>query len=148
VRRSAALGLTVAATLLVSGCAADVRGELRRDVSRITDEANARDAEGVRRGVDRLLDRLPGAVDSGEVSSAEAARIAELARLLRDRADLLEPEQEPEPTEEPTREPAPTTAPPSPSPSPPPPAPSPEPEPEPEPDDDDEPTLVPELPGG
>ncbi len=160
-RRVAGPALAVTGVLLLTGCAADVQGELRRDVAGITDDANARNADGVRRGVEDLLERLDDAVASGELSSPEAARIAELARLLAERADLLAPEVVEEPTEAPTQEPTePTEEPeeepdeePSPSPTPsrtppppPPAAPSPTSEPEPEPAPSE--TLLPEVPTG
>ncbi|HVM27750.1 MAG TPA: hypothetical protein VM433_08760, partial [Mycobacteriales bacterium] len=114
-------------TLVLSGCAVDARDEIRGKVGDITDAANARDADDVRRGVDELQRLLDSAVRNGEMSSAEAARIAELAALLRERADLLdeqpEPELTPEETEEPVEEPEPEPEPTTPPPTTPPPSP-------------------------
>ena len=153
--RSAAVVL--AGSLLLSGCASDVRGELRRTVANITEDANAGDADRVRSGVDELLDQVDDAVRANDIDPAEAARITELARLLKERADLLDPEPSPsptpveepteeptqEPTEEPTEEPAPTaTRSPTPAPEP-----SPTPEPTPPPDDDEDEGPLPEVPG-
>ena len=112
----------------------------------------------MRRGTDELLDQVDDAVRSNDIDAAEAARITELARLLKERAALLDPEPTPTPTpdepteepddepEEPTEEPAPTpTRSPSPRPSP---APSPTAEPSPPADDDEDEPVLPEVPGG
>lgn len=107
------------AGLVLSGCSVDVRGELRRSVADLTEDANDRDVDAVRQGAQELIDDIDAAVGSGEVTAEEGARITELATLLRDRADLVAPPEEPAPTEdptpseepEPTQEPAPTQEP-------------------------------------
>jgi hypothetical protein len=114
----AAVPTAVCAALLLTGCATDVRGELRKEVADITEAANDRDADGVRREVEDLDGALDDAVRSGELTSAEAAAIAALAASVRERAALLEtPEPAPHETTEPT--PSPAATPRSPSPSPP-----------------------------
>lgn len=113
-RRLAALAL--GAALALTGCSVDVRDEIRGTVEDITIDANARDADAVRRGVAELLDQLDRAVREGELSSADAARIAEIAQRLSDGAAALDPEPEPEPTTtSPT--PSPTTESPTPTPT-------------------------------
>ena len=108
--------LVLGAALVLSGCAVDVRDEIRGTVEDITIDANARDADAVRRGVAELLDQLDRAVREGELTSAEAARIAEIAQRLADGAEALEPEPEPTPsTTSPT--PSPTTESPTPEPT-------------------------------
>ncbi|MFP5219057.1 MAG: hypothetical protein ACLGIG_04870 [Actinomycetes bacterium] len=124
-RRLAALTPLVVGALLVSGCSVDARDEIRGTVEDITIDANARDADAVRRGVAELLDQLDRAVREGDLTSAEAARIAEIAQRLAAAAEALEPEPEPEPTTtspspEPTTEeptPEPTTEEPTPEPT-------------------------------
>ncbi|HWH30699.1 MAG TPA: hypothetical protein VNU26_17390 [Mycobacteriales bacterium] len=104
------------ALLLLTGCSVDVRDEIRGTVEDITLDANARDADAVRRGVAELLDLLDRAVREGEMTSAEAARIAEIAQRLAAGAQALEPEPSPSPTTtSPT--PSPTTTSPTPEPT-------------------------------
>lgn len=134
--RVAVLGVTA---LLLAGCAGDARSSARDAVAEITEDANSRDADAVRRGVDELEQALIDAVGSGELDGPEADPIIAAARAVRERATLIE-EQEPEPTEEPTPEP---TEEPEPGPTA---EPEPEPtgEPEPEPTGEPEPTEEPE----
>lgn len=106
----------LAVLLLASGCGVDARGELRSAVENITVDANARDADAVRTGVQDLLQRLEQAVRDGDVTRAEADRITALAIRLRDAAGLLEPAQTPSPTPTVAR-PSPTTASPTPEPT-------------------------------
>lgn len=157
-------GAAMAAALLLTGCAGDVDGELRRAVADVTDDANAGDYEAVQDSANALIERAQDAVRSNDVSPEEGARIIELATLLRDRAAALEP-AEPSPTPEPTEqtetetvteqeteteevetevetEPSPTR-PPSPRPTQPPPSPPTQPSP-PAPEE----TLLPEVPEG
>ena len=118
--RAAAPAAALSLALLLTGCAADVRGELRKEVADITEAANDGDADGVRREVEDLQGALDDAVRSGELTSPEAAEIAAIAASVRDRAALLE-EAEPEPAPDPTSatpSPAATTRSPSPEPTP------------------------------
>jgi outer membrane biosynthesis protein TonB len=145
---------------LLTGCAGDTDGELRRSVADLTDDANDRDADAVRDGAADLIMQVDEALRANEINPDQANRITELARQLGERADLLAPPEEPEPTvtpsPEPTEEPSPTDEPeeteePSPEPTEEPepdPVPTEEPEPTEEPSPEPEPTLVPELPGG
>jgi outer membrane biosynthesis protein TonB len=161
-RRRRAAGLLVVG-LLLTGCATDVEGELRRSVADLTDDANAGNADAVRRGADELIAQADDAVRSNDIDPQQGARIIALATLLRDRAGALEtappsptptptpsatptqePTQAPEPTEEPddepTDEPEPTS---EPTPAPTTAAPSPTAEPT-----TSDPTVPPVLPGG
>jgi hypothetical protein len=117
--RAAVPAAVLCSAVLLSGCAADARGELRKQVADVTQAANAGDADGVRREVDDLDGALDDAVRSGELSSAEAATIASIAASVRERAALLEDaEPAPAPQEsEPTPSPASTTRSPSPEPT-------------------------------
>ena len=162
-------GVALAAALLLTGCAADVDGELRRGVADLTDAVNAEDADAVRDRAESLIDRTQEAVRDNAIDADEGARIIELSTLLRDRyaareqaeqapspspvpttpppspTTVIETEDEEEETEEPTPPPAttppPTTRPPSPRPTQAPPSPAPEPSPPAE-------TVVPEVPAG
>ena len=108
--------LVLGAALVLTGCSVDVRDEIRGTVEDITVDANARDADAVRRGVEDLLEQLERAVREGELTSAEAARIAEIAQRLAAGAEALDPEPEPTPsTTSPT--PSPTTESPTPEPT-------------------------------
>ena len=149
------VGAALAAGLLLTGCAADAEGELRREVADLTDEAAAGDAGGVRDAAESLIARAQEAVRSNEIAPEQGARIIELATVLRDRAGALEP-AEPPPTQAPTEEPAeepeetqpPATRPPAPSPTQPPPTSEPPDTEEPSPTPDDDETLLPEVPEG
>lgn len=88
VLRAAVPGL--AAVLLLSGCAGDVRGDLRELVSDITVSANARDADEVRRGVDQLLERLDDALRGDDVTPAEAEVIRNRALAVQAAADAID----------------------------------------------------------
>ncbi len=142
------------ALALLAGCSSSSpEAEVRRGVESVIVAANDEDAVGVRLAVDDLIALLRDQTQRGEITPQEAQAVANAARAVRDRADLLEVEPTPTPTPTPTPEPEPTEEP-SPSPSPEPveteePEPSPTPEPvetqEPveteEPDDDDEPIV-------
>jgi outer membrane murein-binding lipoprotein Lpp len=160
--RRVRLAAAVLGGLLLAGCSADPAGELRKEVRDLTEAANDRDAEQVRDEVDDLLAEIEDAVRSGELTSAEGARLAQLATAVRDAAVQLEPAEEPtpspttasptpSPTPSPTRSPTPTRTP-SATPSP---TETEEPEPEPTGDPTDEPTaeptddggIIPDLPG-
>lgn len=87
-RRAVAAALTV---LALAGCGtAGSRVDLRAEVQQITAQANARDAAGVRTGVDSLLRRIDAAVASGQLSSADAARLRATAQSVRTAADTID----------------------------------------------------------
>ena len=156
----------LAAVLLLTGCAGDTAGELRREVAELTDDVNNDDPDGVSDSAESLIARTQDAIRNNDIDPAEGARIIELATLLRDRYAALQP-TEPTPTPSPSPSPSPTeeteteepeteteteeeteeqtpppaTSPPSPRPTQAPPSPSPEPSPPPE-------TLLPEVPEG
>lgn len=85
-----AVGTALAAVLLLSGCAGDVRGDLRALVGDVTVSANAGDADAVRRGVSQLLARLEDAVRGGDVTPAEAEVIRDRALAVQAAADLID----------------------------------------------------------
>ena len=76
--------------VLLAGCATDGRAQVRDAVEGVTAAANERDADGVRDAVDDLLAELDSQVASGELQSPEAARVAALARQVRDSAALVD----------------------------------------------------------
>jgi hypothetical protein len=88
--RSALLPVLVSAGLL-AGCGGDPRADLRGLVEGITLEANDRDADGVRRGVEDLLAHLDDAVASGDLSESEAAALRDQALALQAGADEIDP---------------------------------------------------------
>lgn len=137
-RSRAAAGL-LAAGLLLTGCATDVEGELRRSVADLSNDANAGDADAVRRGADDLIAQANDAVRGNDIDPQRGARIIELATLLRDRAGALGA-VEPTPT---PSSPSPTPSSPTPTPSTPPPTPSPTPSSSPPPTQEPTPTEAP-----
>lgn len=89
-RRAVAAALSV---LVLAGCGTAGTGsrvDLRADVRQITAQANARDAAGVRAGVDSLLRRIDAALASGQLSSADAARLRATAQSVRTAADTID----------------------------------------------------------
>ena len=123
--------------LLLTGCSAEPRAQLRGDVEAITLAANDRDADAVREEVEDLLSTLRAQVANNEIDRAKAERLRAIALRIAESAGVLEPEPSPSPVPSPTAEESPS---PSPSPSPEPsPTEEPSPSPEPSPTEDDEP---------
>ena len=136
-----ALWLVPVAALVLTGCSAEPRAELRSDVEAITLAANDRDADALREEVEDLLSTIRSQIGSGELDRAEGERLRVIALRIADQAGLLEPEPSPEPSPSPTEES------PSPSPSPTEESPSPEPSPtEEEPEESPEPEPTEEEP--
>lgn len=117
--------LLPAVALVLTGCSAEPRAELRGDVEAITLAANDGDADGVREGVEELLSTIRRQVVENDLSREEGEALRALALRIAENAGLLDPEpsptEVPSPTEEPspTPEPSPTEVPsPTPEPSP------------------------------
>lgn len=91
-RELAACAAVPAAALLVAGCGSgdDPRPQLQAGVQRVTAQANARNADGVRAAVDDLLRRTDAAVRSGGLSAAEATRLRSTAQQVRAAADSID----------------------------------------------------------
>jgi hypothetical protein len=89
-RRAAAGAGALAAVVLLTGCAADPRAELRAAVEGITADANDRDADGVRRGVDDLLGRIDSAERDGAATPQEAAVMRDRALAVQAAADSID----------------------------------------------------------
>lgn len=82
--------VAASAVLLLSGCAADASGDLRRAVADLTGAANGRDADAVRDEVQAVLDALDDAQRSGDVAPAEGAVIRERAMAVLAGADSID----------------------------------------------------------
>jgi len=102
-RRGARVLATAAAALLLAGCATSAQAQLDQAVADVTDQANVRNAEGLRTAADELQELVSGLSGSGDLGRAKATRLLDLASKIRADADLLEREEQ-------TPTPAPTTA--------------------------------------
>jgi flagellar biosynthesis GTPase FlhF len=78
--------------LLLAGCGASGRADVRDAAEAVTSAANAGDADGIRDAVDDLLAELDRQVAAGELASPQAARIAAAARDVRASAVLVDEE--------------------------------------------------------
>jgi hypothetical protein len=76
----------------LAGCAGDAQDPVRDMVVDVTAAANERDAGALRDAVDDLLAELDAQVDRGELTSAEAGRLGDLARQVQADADLIDQE--------------------------------------------------------
>lgn len=143
-RRRALVALPLAAVVL-AGCAADPRVELRDLVEDVTAAANDRDAAGLRRAVDALIAEVEKQRRDGVLGPTEASRLLDLARQVGDDAKLIEQAPPPpSPTASPSAPPSPSPTSASPSPSPTrSPSPSPSPTPKPTPSEEPEPSPEP-----
>jgi len=126
--------LTPLLVLAVSGCAADPAATLRGNVEDVIGAANGRDAVGVRSAVGDLIATINEQRAQGDLSTARAAELRELALAVQQGAGALTPSPSPSPVPSPS---------PSPSPSPRP-SPSPSPSPSPEPTEEPSPSPTPE----
>ena len=139
-----ALWLVPVAALVLTGCSAEPRAELRSDVEAITLAANDRDADAVREEVEDLLSTIRSQIGSGELDRAEGERLRAIALRIAEQAVVLEPEPSPSPSPSPTEEspsPSPSPTEESPSPEPSPTEEEPEESPEPEPTEEPSPLL-------
>lgn len=139
--RSAAVVLPLLAVLL-AGCAGDPQTSLRDAVADVVDEANARDAGGLRGALSNLRAEIDGQVRNGDLPTAEATRLLAILQQLEADAALLDAPEEPSPS--PTPSPTPEETEEEPEPSPTPEETEEEDEPEPEPTQAPEPTEAPE----
>jgi colicin import membrane protein len=89
-RTSAAVLSAGLAGVLLTGCAADPKAELRASVESITADANDRDARGVRDGVADLLRRIDDAERAGDLTAAEAATMRDRAAAVQAAADSID----------------------------------------------------------
>lgn len=87
-----AVGGSVLSGLLLTGCAADPRDEIRALVEDVTTEANARDADGVRTAVADLVVAVDNAESAGDLPEAEAQAIREAALAVQEGADEIDPD--------------------------------------------------------
>jgi len=78
------------AALLVWGCARNPQAELNAAVTKVTTQANARDAAGLRRAADDLV-ALVNRLSGSELDAAEATRIRLLAQKVKADADRIDP---------------------------------------------------------
>lgn len=83
-------GLVLGAALLLSGCARNPQAELNAAVTKVTTQANARDAAGLRRAADDLV-ALVNRLSGSELDAAEATRIRVLAQKVKADADRIDP---------------------------------------------------------
>ena len=84
--------------LALTGCSASPKSQLRSKVQSLTLDANGHDASAVRSDAQGVIDLVPKAVASGDVTAAQGARITALATTIRDRAGLLDASPTPAPT--------------------------------------------------
>jgi hypothetical protein len=89
-RAGAAVGTTVLGVALLTGCSGDPHAALAADVRQITADANARRADAVRTGVDRLVSRVDAEARSGALTSAQAAALRRTALAVRSGADAVD----------------------------------------------------------
>lgn len=87
-----AVGGSVLSGLLLAGCAADPREEIRALVEDVTAEANERDADGVRTAVAELVVAVDNAESAGDLPEAEADAIREAALAVQEGADEIDPD--------------------------------------------------------
>ena len=87
-----AVGCSAVSVLLLAGCAADPRAEIRALVEDVTVEANERDADGVRAAVDDLVLAVDSAVAAGDLPEDEAAAIRAAALAVQEGADEIDPD--------------------------------------------------------
>ena len=133
----------VALALLLAGCAGSPQAELDQAVSDVTDQANARNADGLRDAADTLIALLSAQSGSG-FDAAKVKRLQALAQQVEDDAALLERLAGPAPTATASR----TSSPPSTRSSSPSPTPSPSPSPTPSPSASPTPSASPSPTGG
>lgn len=88
--RLPALLLTAGLAAGTAGCSASATGDVQDRVVDITQAANDRDADALRAAAADLVDDVDASVAAGELSSAEATRLTELARQLQADADLID----------------------------------------------------------
>jgi hypothetical protein len=90
-RLGRAIAAGAAALLLLTGCGGDAGGDLRAAVAELTGSANGRDAAGVRRDADTVIDRLEAALRDGAVTPEQAAVIRDRTLAVRAAADEVDP---------------------------------------------------------
>lgn len=83
---------TAAVVLLLTGCGAGSGRALRDAVADLTASANGRDADGVRRDGQTVLDRLDAAQRDEAVTPEQAATIRAQVQAVQAAADLIDPE--------------------------------------------------------
>lgn len=89
---AAVVGGAALSGLLLAGCSADPREEIRALVEDVTAQANERDADGVRSAVDELVVAVDSAVAAGDLPEAEAAEIRSAALAVQAGADEIDPD--------------------------------------------------------
>lgn len=88
----ALLALPLLAALVVGCGGTDPVAERREVVATVTDAANTRDADALRRAADRLVQLVEQQLAAEELPADEAERLRVLAQTVHERADLVDEE--------------------------------------------------------